>query len=529
MFSRLLEALRSRSAADAEVSNLDTTLRAASNIPRGRVVYAAYLGEQDIGKSSLVNGVFGHDLVRVSGATSACTAYATSIGYKDGAEDDTIYSDGTVEMMNDEEIRGFYREQSRHYRDANPRQGASLREQGPVVKDADDSGVEREDLQHLRNVRNARPSAASSVTLHAAKTARSFFEPIFDTADNEDRQEALDQDLEALDLESEDFLALCVEQILNVMATLIEKWHSKMQSRTDDIAVKLDEPIQAVLQDLRRHVDGYDGDSKLKRRASDLLNNATRRIGMAQGKTIAQLQSTLNEKHFRYSNEYNIIECLVALEMESIYQSIILQWFDQSGKGSYARGRAHLLECRPTPGPPRKPFPDIMEQRIVDAQVGRLEQCCEQYVKEAMRPLQDFARAVGELPKDGALLISEHRRVQQKLQALLLGLRSRLAPVQRQFPNDEVMDAPAPLPGRAGMPRSSPKPTFGSDKREADDKRAATQPPASRSDDLKRVKTASQPSQFKAMSAHLVAWLRERSWSSLEQKQEPASKREPSP
>lgn len=46
---------------------------------------------------------------------------------------------------------------------------------------------------------------------------------------------------------------------------------------------------------------------------------------------------------------------------------------------------------------------------------------------------------------------------------------------------------------------------------------------------MKRLKTALQPSQFRAMSVQPVTWLRERFLARVEQVQEPVIKRESSP
>lgn len=216
MCSRLLEVMRNRSPDDTEVSNLHTALRAASDTPRGRIFYAAFLGEQGIGKSSLVNAIFGRDFVRVSGSSSACTAYPTIIVYKDGAEDSTTNSDVTVEIMNDDEVRDFSREQSRRYRDVHPRQEAPPRglesdvESDEESRSESDSEPEEYEPPCPVTPRKRRRNAAGDAALRAAKTARSFFELLFDTKDNEERQGALDDDLEEFDLEDERFLNLCV-------------------------------------------------------------------------------------------------------------------------------------------------------------------------------------------------------------------------------------------------------------------------------------------------------------------------------
>lgn len=304
--------------------------------------------------------------------------------------------------------------------------------------------------------------------------------------------------------------------ILKEMVRSIETWHSNMQSRTEEVAVRLDEPIQTILKTVRKHMDGYDGDSELKLRASELLDNATRRIGMSYGKAVAQLKSTLHTTHFRYTTEDNIT-CPIALEMKGIYQSVLQQWSKQPGKGSYARGRAHILENLCVPVPPGLPFPDIMAHRIVGAQTTSWKQCCEQYVTEAMTLLQDFAQAINQLLDDGALLSSDHRRIRERLHREFPHFKSQLDRVRRHFPADSVR-RPADMSNSTSTSNSS------SYKRKIDSDRAATQPPGVRASSTKRVKTESQPPQllpFANLHDEFVA--RRAQW------QKPVIKRDPGP
>jgi hypothetical protein len=320
------------------------------------------------------------------------------------------------------------------------------------------------------------------------------------------------------------------QEILNAMVQFINDWNNRMQGQTLDIAMRLDEPVQAVLGNLRKYINVYEGNPELKNRATEALDTTTRRIGMAYGKMAASLQSKLREIHLLFTTEVNV-QCPIALEMREIYCNVLLQQLSHPGKGSYARQRAHLLECLATPDWPKMPFPDVVEQKIVNAQVGSWKECCAQYVTEAMTLLQDFARTIDELLDNGALLNSEHRRVRTELEVLLPGFREQLRLVQSQFPGTEDRSLSATLrPNFAPRPSSVPKPDDGgANKRKADEGRAATQPPTSEPRGDKRMKTASQPSQFRAMSAQPVAWLRERFLARMEQAQERAIKKESSP
>lgn len=90
MCAPVLQAVRNRPADDAEVGSLDTALRVANVIPRSDQFIVAFLGEQGIGKSSLVCSVLNRDIVNVSASSSACTAYPTLITHKAGASDEHL-------------------------------------------------------------------------------------------------------------------------------------------------------------------------------------------------------------------------------------------------------------------------------------------------------------------------------------------------------------------------------------------------------------------------------------------------------
>ncbi|KAF3052345.1 hypothetical protein E8E11_010374 [Didymella keratinophila] len=731
MCDLLLGAVRNHSATDTEVKNLNTALETADIVLRGQQFFAAFLGEQGIGKSSIINAIFSRDLVNVSASSSAYTAYPTIITYRAGARDDSKESDVRVEYLSDAEVRECAHEQARRYRDAFPRMPRS--EPDTPLTAAEDLSFEvglEDELSEdeddedpappVSNVDAPRRRIVRPSVLRGAKTAKSFFNIIFATNVSEDRAAALQHSLDHDDIEdigfadannvgvldlpgygddnhirtaiidrfremanfeivqlfsgirkhikklreapfdvirhhlaeldaasnqgvedknildayrdyllkeargayieqaaglprlrrylfhlpsqtnyrtlhyhvfetlpdiatrvqrilekfdgdegytqmreylaeqlpiirssieilakslpSERVLKPFVEgsskprittglkgvvqalarpivyyptfakmlkengiptngaglglnlnqEILNAMVELINDWNNKMQGQTLDIAVRLDEPIQGVLSNLRKHINEYEGNPELRNRATEALDTTTRRIGMAYGKMAASLQSKLREVHLLFTTEVNV-HCPIALEMRDIYRHVLLQQLSQPGKGSYARQRARLLECLYTPDWPKLPFPDIMEQKIVNAQVGSWKDCCAQYVIEAMNLLQDFARTIDELLDNGTLLNSEHRRVRTELENLLPGFQEQLRLVQSQFPGTESrMPGPAPRPNFAPRPSSVPKSIGGANKRKAADGRAATQPPTSEPRGEKRMKTALQ-------------------------------------
>jgi hypothetical protein len=305
--------------------------------------------------------------------------------------------------------------------------------------------------------------------------------------------------------------------ILSTMIDFINRWHDNMQGHTDDIAIKIDAPIQAVFTTLRTHVQAYDGNAELKSRASELLDTTIRRVGMAYGKLVALLQSKLREVHLLYTTEVNV-QCPIALEMRGIYRTVLLRQLDQPGQGSFSRQRAHLLQCLLKPDWPNQTLPRVIEQRILRTQVETWKQCCQQYVAEAMELLQCFAQAMRDMCDNGQLLTSDHRRVRQQLDAILPNFEAQLDQIQFHFQVAEAERAPAPSYGASAD----------SNKRKFRDDRAATQPPTSNFDVSKRFRVNTQPPTPRSMSTQLAMWtLRERFSSRIEPRMGPSLKKEP--
>ncbi|KAF2996845.1 hypothetical protein E8E13_003719 [Curvularia kusanoi] len=223
----LLQVVRAYSPNDDEISSLSTALKTANVVPRGQKFYAAFLGEQGIGKSSIINAVLSRNLVNVSASSSACTAYPTIITYKDGAGNDTDESDVRVEYLVDDEIRDCALEQARRYRDAYPRR--ARQSQNEDAEEVLQVGLEDE-LSDDEDADDLAPSASSNdgppirtirpSVLRGAKTAKKFFEIIFETCNSEARGKALQDDLDYLDIETATFADHCVAQAHRTLSRL---------------------------------------------------------------------------------------------------------------------------------------------------------------------------------------------------------------------------------------------------------------------------------------------------------------------
>lgn len=248
----LLEVVCEHPPDDEEVFNLATALQTANIIPRGQRFYAAFLGEQGIGKSSTINAVFSRRLVNVSASSSACTAYPTIITHKIGAADNTDESDVRVEYLSSDEIKECALEQARRYRDAFPRKRRQAGNQ--VVEEVLQIGLEEElsdeedDEDPVQSVpagdgpprRTIRPSV-----LRGAKTAKTFFEIIFGAENSEERIRALQDYLDYLNIQHVTFADLCVNLAQQRLSSLnvrggFSNWVTLKDEQLSDFQEELD-------------------------------------------------------------------------------------------------------------------------------------------------------------------------------------------------------------------------------------------------------------------------------------------------
>jgi hypothetical protein len=244
------------------------------------------------------------------------------------------------------------------------------------------------------------------------------------------------------------------DEILRTMLLPITKWYEEMRERTKDIAMHLHASVENVLKHLNAHVENLSCDPELKGRASDALDTTSRRIDIAYGDLAALLQKTLRKNYLLFTTEVNI-KCPIALAMKPIYHSVLAV---RGGKGAHRRHLQHLNQYLVQPFWPSEPFPDIMATKISDAQRASWQQCCEDYVSEAMTLLENFARIVDELLEVEEYTTSEFCQVREELFALLPGFERKLALVQKQFPGTETLHVSA------------------SKKRKHDDERLAIEP-----------------------------------------------------
>jgi len=198
MSDKLTTPMEKYTSVDQSFEDLINAAKAASKMPEIKQCSVAVLGEQGIGKSSLVNALLGRGLLDRSGSSKACTAYATVIEYNPGADDHTIRSDIRVEFFTKEEIRECVKEQMDRWVEVYP-----FAKQSSEPPDGEDEDDEDDD--------NATPSASepsSRTRSRGAATAKEFFHIIFDVR-NEEAKAKLEYMLHHTDIKRGDFLDTC--------------------------------------------------------------------------------------------------------------------------------------------------------------------------------------------------------------------------------------------------------------------------------------------------------------------------------
>jgi hypothetical protein len=183
---------------DQGIKDLVAEAEKAKNMPGSQKLKVAVPGEQGIGKSSLINAIFGREILGTSNESRAETAFATIIVHKPGADDSVRESDVTIKFYGKAEIVFLIKEMIKRWTEEYPYGSSNSKEKENSAKfkhaeeeDAEDSPKEKKLKQCW------------------AKSAKEFFEIIFQTKDNGWKQ-WLDKQLQHTDIRNENFFQECL-------------------------------------------------------------------------------------------------------------------------------------------------------------------------------------------------------------------------------------------------------------------------------------------------------------------------------
>ena len=198
--------------------------KAAKKLPETKHCSVAVLGEQGIGKSSLINALLDRPLLDRSGSSKACTAYATILEYKPGADDHTTRSDLLAEFFTKEEIEGCIKEQINRWVEGYP---GPIKDDQPLDTEEKDDPNDENDIQSSSN-------STSRTRSRGAVTAKEFFQIIFDVQKNEEANAWLERTLHQTNIKEGDFIHVCCRQADDRLSQLAAQ--TSELSRFRDIA-----------------------------------------------------------------------------------------------------------------------------------------------------------------------------------------------------------------------------------------------------------------------------------------------------
>ncbi|KAF2034165.1 hypothetical protein EK21DRAFT_85612 [Setomelanomma holmii] len=237
---RLINSLRRFSVIDPSIRDLVIAAEKASMLPDVTNLRVAVPGEQGIGKSTLINALMHRNILGTSGFSKACTSFVTILIHKPGAADDAEFSDITIYIYDDADLAGLIDEMIRAWREL-----YCGREDGPATNS------EQYDPDSDDEYYDPTCSNDASAKRRAAKTAKKFFEIIFETERNARQKEWLHEQLYCTDIENDVFRTSCRQNAASVAEQLRENFG-------DDEGATLHEDVQDTnLRPLRNMVLRY--------------------------------------------------------------------------------------------------------------------------------------------------------------------------------------------------------------------------------------------------------------------------------
>ncbi|KAE8854048.1 hypothetical protein HRS9122_01040 [Pyrenophora teres f. teres] len=207
MCAKLSQAIAEFPETSEELSHLLTRLNAAYHMPKGTVLLAAFLGMMGVGKSTLINALFGRVLVANSGGVLACTSIPTVITWKKGATDNTKRSDLAIQLFTEEQYQDCVREQINRWTEWYAHSSES--KQINRFEDEDCLSEGHMFQEHTK------PSGEFDRTQlkRGADTAKEYFEIILNVQENGLAKQTLDAVLHGNDIKEEEFFDHCMVEI----------------------------------------------------------------------------------------------------------------------------------------------------------------------------------------------------------------------------------------------------------------------------------------------------------------------------
>ncbi|KAI4923976.1 hypothetical protein J4E85_008134 [Alternaria conjuncta] len=200
---KLTSAMQKYSSVDQRFQDLIDAAKIARKLPDIRHYSVAILGEQGIGKSSIINALLDRGLLDRS-------AYATVLEYKPGATDHTTLSDLLVVFFTKEEIRDSIKEQMNHWVEVYP----GVEHNGQPLRGEDEDDPDDNNATHTPRKR------LSKTMSRAITTAKEFFEIIFNVQKDKLAGVELERELYHTNIKEGNFLNECCKRANDRFAQL---------------------------------------------------------------------------------------------------------------------------------------------------------------------------------------------------------------------------------------------------------------------------------------------------------------------
>jgi GTPase SAR1 family protein len=210
---KLTTTMKKYASVDQRFEDLSNAAKLVKKLPEIRHYSVAVLGEQGIGKSSLINALLDRGLLDRSGSSKACTAYATIIEHKPGADDHTTLSDFLVAFFTKEEIIDCIKEQINRWCEAYP----------GVQKDCQPLHGEDENDPDEDDVAQSSGNKTSRTVRRGAITAKECFQIVFDVERDRQAGEWLERELYHTSIREGNFFDVCCRQAHDRLARLAKE------------------------------------------------------------------------------------------------------------------------------------------------------------------------------------------------------------------------------------------------------------------------------------------------------------------
>jgi hypothetical protein len=205
----LIASLRKYSSDIESINDLIKAAQAAKSFPNIKQFFLAVLGEQGVGKSTLINALFDRNLLDSSGSSHACTAFATLLVHLEGASDDTSQSTVMIRFFDDKEILECISGQIQRYQDMYPGPAIQYEKSG---EDSDTDSGESDHEEEAQHERRGTKGTSRTAKAKAAATAREFFEIIYNTREDLAARKWLESTLNTTNISTGAFRKACHER-----------------------------------------------------------------------------------------------------------------------------------------------------------------------------------------------------------------------------------------------------------------------------------------------------------------------------